>query len=79
MKAQRKQQQETTTHRSHVCRRRRREAEEDNIPGSRKSQKHKLNLKLKVLKSSAVFLRFSIARIRPKFEKKFPDFYTWFK
>jgi hypothetical protein len=31
------------------------EAEEDNIPGSRKSQKRKLNLKLKVLKSSAFF------------------------
>jgi hypothetical protein len=36
--------------------------EEEDTPGSRKSQKHKLNLKLKVLKSSAVFLRFSIAK-----------------
>jgi hypothetical protein len=49
------------------------EAEED-IPGSRKSQKHKLNLKLKVLKLSAFFLRFSIARIRPKFEEKISRF-----
>jgi hypothetical protein len=38
------------------------EEEEEDTPGSRKSQKHKLNLKLKVLKSSAVFLRFSIAK-----------------
>jgi hypothetical protein len=53
------------------------EAEED-TPGSRKSQKHKLNLKLKVLKSSVVFFRFSLARIRPKFNNFFPDFYTWF-
>jgi hypothetical protein len=55
------------------------EAEEEDTPGNRKSQKHKLNLNLKVLKLSAVFLRFSIAKIRPKFEKFFPDFYTWFK
>jgi hypothetical protein len=51
------------------------EVEEDNIPGSRKSQKHKLNLNLKVLKSSAFVWRFS----REKFDKKFPDFYTGFK
>jgi len=45
------------------------EEEEEDTPGSRKSQKHKLNLKLKVLKSSAVFLRFPTAKIGPKFKK----------
>jgi hypothetical protein len=34
--------------------------------------------KLKMLKSSA-FFRFSIARIRPKFQRKFSGFYTWLK
>jgi hypothetical protein len=45
------------------------EEEEEDTPGSRKNQKHKLNLKFKVLKSSVVFLRFSIAKIRPKYKK----------
>ncbi len=45
------------------------EEEEEDTTGSRKSQKHKLNLKLKVLKSSAVFLRFPTAKIGPKFKK----------
>jgi hypothetical protein len=52
MKAQRKQQQETTTQKSMCVEE---EAAEEDTPESRKSQKHKLNLKLKVLNRVLVF------------------------
>jgi hypothetical protein len=55
-----------------MCAEEEEEAEED-TPGSRKSQK----TQIKRLNSSSL-LRFARARIRPKFKKKIPDFYTWF-